>query len=335
MGENSVVKSSDWQNQMDLVKATVADNATTEEFQLLCHMAVRFNLDPLLRQIWLVKYGKKPAQIFAGRDGFLSFAHRSGQFNGMKTEVERVEMPIKVEKYGKDFDGNKKRMTVEREWQYKAVCTIYRKDAEHPFVVEVYEEEYTTCANLWLEKPRTMLGKVSESQCLRKAFDISGLYSPEEMPEYDERDITDEVKRAQEDFERKKGIKKDDPPPAEQKREEAIPAEVTRLAQGSFSHTEMQAAAQGQNGDADKILFNLATIFVNRDKSVQAIYKGRGMNNGQVKAHVVHHEFNIAKIKAAFANAPVPTIADVAREDAMPDDPSMLDDESLFQVDKQ
>ena len=205
---NEVVKASDWQAQIDLVKRMYAKGATDDEFKLMSHIAVKYELDPLVKQIWLVKYGTQPASIFTGRDGFLSIAHRTGKFAGMSTEVVKVDEKIEVVKSRKNFKGEKITNVVKREWQYKAVCTVRRKDIPHPFIVEVYEEEYTTAENLWQTKPRTMLGKVAESQCLRKAFDIAGLYSPEEMPEHDEKDITPQtdVQRAQAEFEAKNGI---------------------------------------------------------------------------------------------------------------------------------
>lgn len=203
-----LVKAADWQAQVDLVKRMYAKGATDDEFKLMSHIAVKYELDPLVKQIWLVKYGTQPASIFTGRDGFLSIAHRTGQFAGMSTEVVKVDEKIDVVKTRKNLKGEIVTNVVRRDWQYKAVCTVRRKDTPHPFIVEVYEEEYTTAENLWRSKPRTMLGKVAESQCLRKAFDIAGLYSPEEMPEHEEKDITPQtdVQRAQAEFEAKNGI---------------------------------------------------------------------------------------------------------------------------------
>lgn len=192
-----------WENQISLVRSMVAPAATQPEFDLMLHMARTYGLDPLTKQIWLVKYGSAPASIFAGRDGFLEIGHRSGNFDGMDTKVDTVEQPIN-------------RNGVVRPWQYRATCSVFCKDMKHPITVEVYEEEYTTGRNLWKEKTRTMIGKVAESQALRRAFRISGLYSPEEMPEPpSERDVTPEThadtltgkpenKAAQAEFERKK-----------------------------------------------------------------------------------------------------------------------------------
>lgn len=319
---SNLQKVSDWQSQMELVKSICAPTATNEEFALMCHMATRYGFDPLVKQIWVIKYGDKPAQIFAGRDGFLSVAHRSGVFNGMSTMVEKVQEPIDVKK--KRYDRFKKEwivMDIKRDWQFRAVCTIHRKDAEHPFVVEVLEEEYTTCENLWVDKPRTMLGKVAESQCLRKAFDISGIYSPEEMPEHTERDVTP-TSEAQKKFEAEKGINVTPAQPVEI----IVPESIKKIALGSFSHDEMVKATQGADSE-EKILYNLSTIFYNRElERIKTTYAGKGMNISMIKAHVAKFGFNWAKIEAAFGPAGA-TIADVAKEDRMPDDFMSFDDE--------
>lgn len=141
-----------------LIKETVAKGTTESEFKLFLYTAAKYQLDPLVKQVWCVKYdAKSPAQIFCGRDGFLSIAHRSGQFDGMESGTKMVDGEL----YG---------------W-----CRVYRKDMSHPFTVAVPLSEYNTGNGLWRTKPRTMIQKVAESQALRRAFDISGIYSPEEI----------------------------------------------------------------------------------------------------------------------------------------------------------
>ena len=60
----------------------------------------------------------------------------------------------------------------------------------HPFIVEVAYSEYVQTTSrgditkFWKEKPKTMIKKVAESQALRKAFDITGLYSKDEINDY-------------------------------------------------------------------------------------------------------------------------------------------------------
>jgi phage recombination protein Bet len=147
------------QEEKQLVHNTVAKGCTDNEFNLLLYQAKVLKLDPLRKQIWAVKYGDSPALIFVGRDGFLQIAHRSGQFNGMESGVTGEP-------------GN-----------LMGWAKVYRKDMDHPFSVEVNESEYTTGKGNWSKMPRTMIQKVAESQALRRAFAISGVYSPEEMDE--------------------------------------------------------------------------------------------------------------------------------------------------------
>jgi phage recombination protein Bet len=161
------------QDDIELVKKTVAAGASESEFKLFLYIAQRYNLDPLVKQIWLIKYGNSPAAIFTSRDGFLSIGHRSGQFDGMETQAVRD-------------DTNK---------VIGAVCRVWRKDMSHPFTVEVSRSEYDTGKGNWQKMPETMIKKVAESQCLRRAFDISGLYDPSE---YDPSESVQVVQAAQE-----------------------------------------------------------------------------------------------------------------------------------------
>lgn len=173
----------DWSaDDVALIRQQVADKATDAEFKQLLYMAHKYGLDPLVRQIYCVKYGSKPAQIFAGRDGFLAIAHRSGAFDGMQTVLRIEPVPFSVE-YTYYDDNQRKKGVFKREWQYVATTIVWRKGAAHPFTVEVWEEEYTSGRDLWTTKPRTMIGKVGECQALRRAFDISGLYDQDEIVE--------------------------------------------------------------------------------------------------------------------------------------------------------
>jgi phage recombination protein Bet len=154
--ENAVATYSN--EEIKLIHDRFAKNATEKEFELFLYTANKYQLDPLVKQIWCVKFAGQDAQIYAGRDGFLEIAHRSGQFNGL-------ESGMKDEK--------------------TAYAKVFRKDMDNPFYVEVDMAEYNTNQALWKSKPITMLTKVAESQALRRAFSITGIYSPEEMGQWE------------------------------------------------------------------------------------------------------------------------------------------------------
>lgn len=163
------VKISYTNEQIELVKSMYARNATNDELKLLLYMSKKYNLDILTREIWLVKFGDQPAQIYAGRDGFLKIAHgdKSDAFNGFNSDL--------LPKNLIDF------ITRDR----RAYCEVFRKDMSYPIRVVVNMKEYNTGKSTWKKMPITMIKKVAESQALRKAFTISGVYSPEEMGQWE------------------------------------------------------------------------------------------------------------------------------------------------------
>jgi len=144
-------------------------------------VAKNMGLNPILGQIYFVPRRSKidgkwheKLQPLAGRDAFLSLAHRSKQFAGIKSKSEIRETP---------------RLENE-EWVMKkdlvATAEVLRKDSSEPFIVEVCYSEYVQTNkygvnSFWKDKPDTMLKKVAESQALRKAFNISGLFDETEI----------------------------------------------------------------------------------------------------------------------------------------------------------
>ena len=174
------INESPWsKEQIELIKRTVAKGASDDELKLFLHLASRYDLDPLTRQIWFIKYGDD-AHIFTGRDGFLHIAHRSGAFHGMNTTLREEPVPFEIKFFNK---RDKRWEALKKPSQFVAVCTVFRKDMKQPFKCEVWESEYSTGQGLWPTKRRVMIQKVAEASTLRRAFDISGLYLPEEVSE--------------------------------------------------------------------------------------------------------------------------------------------------------
>ena len=71
-----------WKKVRDIFCPTIKDEG---EWEIFMELAKGYDLNPFKREIWSVPYGGK-TQMFCGRDGFLSIAHKSGMFNGMHTD---------------------------------------------------------------------------------------------------------------------------------------------------------------------------------------------------------------------------------------------------------
>lgn len=160
--ENALIK---WDNeQINLIKNTVAKGATDAELQLFIEFCKSTNLNPIKKEIWFIKTNNGP-QIMTGIAGFLSIANAHPQYDGMEVSIEEQDGKL-----------------------ISATAKVYRKDRKYPSVATVYLSEYFRPSKygngLWEKMPRMMLQKVAKSVALREAFsqELNGIYTVEEMP---------------------------------------------------------------------------------------------------------------------------------------------------------
>lgn len=152
------------QEQIDLIKKTIAPNASNDELKLFLYQCQRTGLDPLTRQIYCIHRGGKMT-IQTSIDGFRVIAERSGSYAGQDEPIweEGTKTPVKctVKVYRFSPDGQR----------YCAGVGV------------AYWSEYAQTSPMWSKMAHTMLAKCAEALALRKAFpqDLSGLYTADEM----------------------------------------------------------------------------------------------------------------------------------------------------------
>lgn len=159
---NDLVAHDFTQEQLELIKSTVAKGATDNELRLFLYRCKNMGLDPLKPgMVHFIKYGNNPGSIVVGIEGFRAKAQSTGKLNGIKREVVR------------DTSGK----------CIGAWCEVHRKDWTHPAREEVSLSEYSTGKAMWVKMPETMIKKVAEAAALRMAFpdDLGGVYAEEEI----------------------------------------------------------------------------------------------------------------------------------------------------------
>lgn len=114
---------------------------------LICR---RYGLDPLLKHVVLIQ-----GRPYITRDGYLSFAHESGQFDGIEIVDE-----------GEDAEC----------WWAKAA--VYRKDMSRPFT---YRGRYPKKGAGNPKYGPEMAIKTAEVMSLRRAFNVTGLPAADEQ----------------------------------------------------------------------------------------------------------------------------------------------------------
>lgn len=166
--------------QERMIRDSFMGGASKEEADVLLEIARARRLNPLLKQVHFVKRRdkKQNKDIWAVQvsiDGLRAIAERTGRYDG---QDEAEYGPFNSKGYP--------------EW---ARVKVYRKDWSRPAVGTAYWAEYVQTnyegqpTRFWDSMPRVMLAKCAESIAIRKAFpeDMSGLVTPEEMMQADER----------------------------------------------------------------------------------------------------------------------------------------------------
>ena len=155
--------------QVALIRRTLTDGLSDNEFALFIEVAKRTGLDPFRRQVYAIKrLGKMSIQT--GIDGFRVLAQRSGEYEGQ----------LGPEWCGPD--GVWRDVWLAKEPPAAARVAVLRRGFRQPLWAVARTASYRA-ENLWNKMPDVMIAKVAEALAIRRAFpeDVSGLYSDNEM----------------------------------------------------------------------------------------------------------------------------------------------------------
>lgn len=180
--ENRVKDSQENPEITQLIHNTVAQGATENELKLLLYLSKEYNLDPLKKEIYFLKYGGRCTYI-TSRDGYLKIANHNPAFNGLESDVvylgdkltKRDDGSLHIEYGDAHLSFDKTKLT-------GAFCTVFRKDRDKSIVVFVsIKDYYKKGAPIWEQYTNAMILKVAEAMALKRAFAISGLTTQEEI----------------------------------------------------------------------------------------------------------------------------------------------------------
>ena len=158
------------QEKLDLIKKTICRGCSNEEISIFLHACKRTGLDPLMRQIYPIKYGSQMT-IQTGIDGFRLIADRNGCYS-----------PGKEPTFTYDANGQLlsatahiKKMTPDKVWHDVSATAFFSEYCKY--------DRQGKPSQFWKQMPHGQLAKCAEALALRKAFpgDYSNIYSKEEM----------------------------------------------------------------------------------------------------------------------------------------------------------
>ncbi len=185
--QKPIAQRSPKQKEFELLRNALVQGATDEEFAHFTYLCKEYNLDPLKKEIYFLKYGGKPT-IITSRDGYLKIANLSKHFDGMESDVV-----YQGDKLTKRADGSlhieysEAHLMFDKTKLSGAYCNVFRKDRAKAIAVFVsLRDYYKKGAPIWDQYINAMILKVAESMALKRAFAISGLVTKEEIEGRDE-----------------------------------------------------------------------------------------------------------------------------------------------------
>jgi len=175
--------------QLALMKRTVARGADDNAFLLFLELVGRYKLDPFAKQVYLAKMPGKDGEppiwtTIVARDGLLAIANRYDDFEGMEGDVIYGTDLISRTKDG--FEHTYEAIQAKDRLKGDIVgawCRVSRRGRKPTFFLAKFAS-YKTNNKTWTKYPDAMILKVAESMALRKAFSITGLVPEDEVGAY-------------------------------------------------------------------------------------------------------------------------------------------------------
>ncbi|MDO6737135.1 RecT family recombinase [Wenyingzhuangia sp. 2_MG-2023] len=162
--------------EVAVIQNTVAKGTNGVELGYFLSVCKSVDLNPFNKEIWCYKDNKNNIIIITGRDGFLTKAQRSPQYNGIRSSEVCEKDVFNLDVANNKITHNITESRSKRGAIIGAYAIAFRKDGE-PTIEWADFATYNKGSFVWKSHDADMIKKVAESHALKKAFGMSNLHS--------------------------------------------------------------------------------------------------------------------------------------------------------------
>lgn len=177
--------------QLEVMRKTVAANATPAEFAYFLNVAKYNGLNPFLREIYFVKNEKGQTTIITGRDGYLTIAKKDQKFEGIQSmevcETDVFETSVIMNDEGQIVQNMTHQISNFKDrGEIIGAWARGQMKGQEPVIIFAAMREYDKSKNafggkIWKQYPSSMIRKVAEAMVLKRIAGISGLVTEAEV----------------------------------------------------------------------------------------------------------------------------------------------------------
>jgi phage recombination protein Bet len=184
--------------RLKAIASTVCPPGTSaQHMAMFLTVAEKYQLDPFMGEIWLVKEDGHPARgdkaakpdkyfVMTGRDSYLAIAERDEAYEGFNAGVVYEHDTFDVEKDGDTVKVTHLISGFDRGQRVGAYCVAYRKGRRPMLVVRPFSQYQSLQAKKnWKNNPDDMLETRVITVAHRYQYRITGLYTQEEFADND------------------------------------------------------------------------------------------------------------------------------------------------------
>jgi phage recombination protein Bet len=177
------------EDMKEVLKQTVAKNATDAELFMFAKVAAKYDLDPFAREIWFIKYQKGTdieTRIETSRDGYLKIAKKEPGFKGVQSFAVYEEDVFEVEIEGAKVKNVIHKFNGFERGKIRGAWAVAEKEGQRPvYAVVPFDEYYQPTKSgkkgVWDTHSSAMIKKVAEVDVLKRIAGISGMVTDAEM----------------------------------------------------------------------------------------------------------------------------------------------------------